>query len=66
MKEKLDLKNYSVQEMTIMEAQETNGGWGVLTRPNPLAAMVKFVSETISLFESAYIQGRRNSGCTCF
>ena len=73
MKERFNLASYSVQEITIAEAQKINGGlagfWvsGVRTVMTIGAAasavwdVVSFSSER----ETQYMKGRCSAGCVC-
>ena len=61
MKEKLSLVSYGVQEITMAEAREINGGIG-----RGIAGWLRVAREALSpFFETAYTEGRRQAGCFC-
>ena len=73
MEAKLNLESYGVQELTMAQAQGVDGGiflaivavvkaLGVVGTATAVGA--GYYSATV--FQAAYIQGRRNAGCVCF
>ena len=75
MEARLNLASYGVEEVTMAEAQKIDGG--ILLIPIiAVASAVRIATVAIggyvvgsyaaTVFQGAYIQGRRNAGCICF